>query len=116
MNIYKEAGERILKIRNMRGYSRQYLADQAGISVKYLYEIEHGRKRFAAGVLYNLCHALDVDNDYILTGRERVECNQNLLDVLELFKPEQTKYLEILLKEVYKLSKEKKESDCREGE
>lgn len=73
IEVYIEAGKRIRKTRVMRGYTRKYLAEQADISSKFLYEIENGKKGFSAHVLYNLCNALGVDCDYILTGRERPE-------------------------------------------
>lgn len=55
ITLYKEAGERILLVRIMRGYTRETLAERAAISPKFLYEIETGRKGFSAAVLFNLC-------------------------------------------------------------
>ena len=49
--ICKEAGKRIRTIRKERGYSRNQLAEKAGISSKFLYEIEQGRKKFSAETL-----------------------------------------------------------------
>lgn len=71
INIYVEAGKRIHAARLSHGYTRKYLAEQASISPKFLYEIENGKKGFSAQVLCNLCNALDVDCDYIMTGRDR---------------------------------------------
>ena len=103
MNWYKKAGERILLTRLMRGYTREYLAEQASISPKFLYEIETGRKGFSAGVLHNLCIALDVDSDYILTGAEKMEYDQKLKETLQLFKQNQTECLSEILKQIYDL-------------
>jgi len=69
MDIYIEAGRRIHTIRNMRGYTKKQLAALASISPKFLYEIENGKKGFSAQVLYNLSNALEVDCDYIMTGK-----------------------------------------------
>lgn len=82
MAVYKEAGERILLMRVMRGYTRESLAELASISPKFLYEIETGKKGFSAIVLYNICKALKVDCDYILSGKEKVDYDQKLLEVL----------------------------------
>ncbi len=71
INIYIEAGKRIHATRIRRGYTRKYLAEQSSISSKFLYEIENGKKGFSAQVLYNLCNALQVDCDYIMSGREK---------------------------------------------
>ena len=103
MNIYKEAGERICYVRSARGYSRDDLADLAGISTKFLYEIETGRKGFSAVVLYNICKALKVDCDYILVGNEKKVLDKQLVDILLLFNANQTELLASILKDIYKL-------------
>lgn len=103
MTVYKEAGERILLVRLMRGYTRESLAELASISPKFLYEIETGRKGFSAIVLYNLCEALKVDCDYILTGREKAEYDKKLIEVLQLFNNSQTECISAILKQIYEL-------------
>lgn len=104
VEIYKEAGKRIQNVRNMRGYTREYLAAQAGISPKFLYEIETGRKGFSAGNLYYMCRALEVRMDYIMLGEVSNTYDQKLMGVLELFEPKQTDCLEIVLKAIYDLT------------
>lgn len=81
----KEAGEQILLVRAMRGYTRECLAEIVSISPKFLYEMETGKKGFSAIVLYNLCVALGVDSDYILTGAEKVECDYRVVETLQIF-------------------------------
>ncbi len=101
--VYKEAGERILSVRTMRGYTRENLAELASITPKFLYEIETGKKGFSAIVLYNICNALKVDCDYILTGREKIDCDQKLVEILQLFNESQTERLSMILKQIYEL-------------
>ena len=103
INIYKDAGERIFLTRTMRGHTRESLAELAQISPKFLYEIETGKKGFSAQVLYNICFALHVDSDYILTGRQEITYDQNLIRILEMFKKEKTNQIGEILKEIYKL-------------
>lgn len=103
MAIYKESGERILLVRVMRGYTREELAEKASISPKFLYEIETGKKGFSAIVLYNICKALKVDCDYILTGKENVNYDQKLLEALQLFNQNQTECISVILKQIYEL-------------
>lgn len=103
INIYKNAGERILLTRVMRGYTRETLAELAEISPKFLYEIETGKKGFSAQVLHNLCKSLKVDSDYILTGKQVGTYDQNLIGVLELFERDKTEQLTNILKEIYEL-------------
>lgn len=103
MKIYKKAGERIYLTRVMRGYTREDLAELAFISPKFLYEIETGRKGFSAVVLYNVCQALKVDCDYIMTGKENVGYDQKLMNTLQLFNEKQTEKISEILKEIYDL-------------
>lgn len=103
MKIYKKAGERIYLTRVMRGYTREDLAELAFISPKFLYEIETGRKGFSAVVLYNVCQALKVDCDYIMTGKENVGYDQKLMNTLQLFNKKQTEKISEILKEIYDL-------------
>ncbi|MCI8372679.1 MAG: helix-turn-helix transcriptional regulator [Lachnospiraceae bacterium] len=102
-DLYKKAGERILLTRNMRGYTRESLAELAGISDKFLYEVENGKRGFSAIVLYSLSKALDVSNDYILTGKDNNNYDKKLISTLELFDKRQTEKLGIILKEIYEL-------------
>ncbi len=101
--VYKKAGERILLMRTMRGYTRENLAEMASITPKFLYEIENGKKGFSAIVLYKLCNALKVDCDYILTGKEKIDCDEKLVEILQLFNQSQTECLSIILKQIYEL-------------
>lgn len=101
--VYKESGERILLVRVMRGYTRETLAEMASISPKFLYEIETGKKGFSAIVLYNICKALKVDCDYILTGKQKGNYDQKLVEVLQLFNQSQTECISMILKQIYEL-------------
>ena len=103
MSIYKKAGERIFLMRVMRGYTRECLAEKAQISPKFLYEIETGRKGFSAIVLYHLSVALQVDCDYIMTGKESAIGDQQLLEVIKLFDQSQTERLLNILKQIHEL-------------
>ena len=100
-NIYKDAGERIFLMRNMRGYTRDTLAEMADITPKFLYEIETGKKGFSGCVLYNLCKALDVDSDYILTGKQGTVYDDRLVHTLELFQKDSTEKIVNVLKAIY---------------
>lgn len=103
MTVYKESGARILLVRVMRGYTRETLAEMASISPKFLYEIENGKKGFSAIVLYNICKALNVDCDYILTGKQKENYDQKLMEVLQLFNQSQTECISMILKQIYEL-------------
>ncbi len=102
--IYVDAGERIFLVRSMRGYTREYLAEKANISSKFLYEIETGKKGFSADVLYHICVALDVNCDYIITGKEEYTFDAKLAATLQLFDKNQTENLSIILRAIYEIN------------
>lgn len=80
-DIYKGIGLRIRKLRNDKGYTRDQLSELAGISTKFLYEIEVGQKGLSAATLYRLSKQLSVSADYLLSGN--VYCkNEQDLDVI----------------------------------
>lgn len=63
-------GPRVIALRVARGYSRIELAEKVGISCKFLYEIEGGKKGFSADTLFQLSRVLRASMDYIMTGSE----------------------------------------------
>lgn len=65
---YKEIGARIRALREDDGLTRDRLAERVGISSKFLYEIEMGKKGFSAETLRRLSIALDTSSDYLLSG------------------------------------------------
>ncbi|MGN1313456.1 MAG: helix-turn-helix domain-containing protein [Lachnospiraceae bacterium] len=101
--VYKQAGKRIYLARTMRGYTREILAEKASISTKFLYEIEMGKKGFSAVVLYNLCEALRVNCDYILSGKEKAGYNEEMIEILELFDENQIRKISRILKYIHEL-------------
>ena len=55
-----EISERIIALREARGFSTNKLANRAGISQSYLREIELGKKNPTIEILSYICEALDV--------------------------------------------------------
>lgn len=66
INFYKNAGKNIRLFRKMRGISCDLLALETGISPKFIYEIENGKKGFSADSLYKIATSLNVNCDEIL--------------------------------------------------
>ena len=60
MDLLQEMGERLTELRHKKGYSRQALAKRAGLSTRFLVEVESGRGNIAISRLAALCDALDV--------------------------------------------------------
>lgn len=55
-----EISERIITLREARGFSTNKLANRAGISQSYLREIEMGKKNPTVEILSYICDALNV--------------------------------------------------------
>lgn len=63
-------GERIKKQRLLNGYSREKLAEMAGITPRFCYDLELGLKNMSTNTLLKLSEALNVSVDYLLFGAQ----------------------------------------------
>ena len=77
----------------------------AGISTKFLYEIENNHKGMSAHTLLNICKALDVSCDYIMTGGGDYTCDQEVITIIESFDASQIPNVKKILTELLELSK-----------
>lgn len=66
-------GERIKKQRLLNGYSRETLAEMAGITPRFCYDLELGLKSMSLATLARLSSALNVSADYLLFGTQAGE-------------------------------------------
>lgn len=69
--VLSQMGERIRNLKIRKGYSQEQLAEYAKISTKFLYSIEKGKCGCSSTTLLNLANALEIDCDYLLTGKVR---------------------------------------------
>ena len=93
-----EVGSRIREMREMRHYTRDTFAGKVGISSKFLYEIETGRKNFSADVLCRIARELAVSCDYImLGGKEEQAGAMQFLKRLDELGPEKLGRMQELL-------------------
>lgn len=70
-DLNQEIGERVRMIREDQGRTREQLAEKAGISTQFLFEIETGRKGMTARTIIGIAEALNVSTDIILIGHYR---------------------------------------------
>jgi len=66
----EKIGKHIRELRKKQGYSREKLANLAGISDKFLYEAETGKKGVSAHTLSRLAASLGVTMDYLVSGKQ----------------------------------------------
>lgn len=71
-------GSRIREIREIKGYTREQLAEYAEISANFLWEIEVERKCMKVQNLAKLAVALDVHIDYLVFGSHQNFENERL--------------------------------------
>jgi len=64
----KEIARRIRGQRELNGYTREALEEVSGISVRFLFDIEKGKKDITTDTLIMLCNALNTTPNYILLG------------------------------------------------
>ena len=101
-----EVGGRIKYLRETNGYTREVFADKIGISSKFLYEIETGKKGFSANTLLKISQALSVSCDYILCGHQKENrISKQLDDILVSMDPgqmERVKEIMLLVRDISK--------------
>ena len=83
--LYVNAGKRIRKMRNSLGYSEGELAEAAGITRKFLSEIETDKSGFSADTLFKIAKALQTDCHYILVGILKTNTEDAISETEELF-------------------------------
>lgn len=101
VDFNKEVGERIKQTRQKNNYTREYLAEIADISPKFLYEVETGKKGCSSYVLYRITTALNVRSDYLLNGERELLEIDNIVCMLELFSPAQRNSVMDMIKSLY---------------
>ena len=75
-----DIGTNIRKYREMRGYTLPDLAQKAGVSKAFVWEIENGNsKRPGAETLFKIAEALDVTIAHLM-GKEPAGGGQNLIE------------------------------------
>lgn len=106
-DFYKKAGARIKEQRSKNGYTREYLAELADISPKFLYEIETGKKGFSAETLVKLATSLSVSCEYLLDSKAGETCNngvEEMNNLLRDYDKYQLPYLMDILKLINKIN------------
>ena len=79
-----QIGKRIKKLRLQREYTREYLAECADISAKFLYEVEAGKKGCSVYVLHRLAISLGVTVNYFLQDESQYMLSESEAAVLFL--------------------------------
>lgn len=105
--LKEEMGKRIEGIREERGITRERLAEISGISTKFLYEIERGKKGFSAETLLKIISALSCSSDYILKGEE-TRASISKINLPDVFNRKQIKKLEEIIRLIAEIEESKR--------
>ena len=99
-DLNEEIGARVRQRRKALGYTREYIAERANISVQFLFDIEKGKKSMTAMTIVNLAEALSVSIDFLLLGTEKKGERQSAEweQMFSLLVPEQRKLAEEILR------------------
>lgn len=92
-----EIGKRIGKARRSKHLTQEKLAESLGIETNSLSNIERGAKGFSVEILIKLCELLEVDANYIISGRYTVYSNRFVNHYLEKMSSHQTAYIEDMI-------------------
>lgn len=96
---YQEIGGRIRELREIQGYTREGFAEKIDVSVKFMYEIECGKKCFSVHTLGQMSKALSVSCDYIMFGEEKEYCGrEKIIHVLENLDSKQVRNIQDVLR------------------
>lgn len=87
-------GQKLREARLKKGFTQQALAEEAGIGIMYLSEIERGLKMPSLNSFIQLIEALDISADYVLrdeltSGKEYIY--DELTEKLKNLTPKQRK-------------------------
>ena len=74
---YKKVGERIAARRKELGLKQWQVNEMAGLSDKYLSNIERATSVLSIDVLMKLCNVLKTTPDYLLLGTENTQETEN---------------------------------------
>lgn len=92
-------GERLIYFRELRGYTTNKLANEAGISQSFLRDVELSKKNITVEYLSLLCDALKITlKDFFDYNNNNSINNEQLLELINKLSSEQKTHLAEFLK------------------
>lgn len=96
-----EIGNRLKNLRINSDMSREQLAERAGVSAKFVYDIERGVKGMSAETLGRLAKALGQTCDFLIRGvGDETDSRQKVMNIIEQYDDRQITALLHLLQAV----------------
>ncbi|MDF2923636.1 MAG: hypothetical protein K0R57_2550 [Paenibacillaceae bacterium] len=82
--ITKLLGERIRKIRKEKDLSQEQLGERAGLSEKYIGQVERGEKNLTIESQYKIAHGLNLTLEELFRSLDPIVREDSLGELLEL--------------------------------
>lgn len=95
---YRIMGFRIAQRRQALGLRQAQLSKAAGVTQKYISDIETGKKHPSLETLVNICEALRITPDYVILGAMVKEEDKNIVDSLKLLSPQEKRKAEKIIR------------------
>ena len=96
---YELIGKRIKKARKDKGITQERFAEELGVSVSFISQVETGEKRFNLERITEVSKILERPISYFIDGYEG-EANSDLEEIVELLKKMSDKQLKLALEVV----------------
>ncbi len=104
----EEVGLRIKKLREINRWNKEELAAKVGITTKFLYEVEAGKKGLSAQNLVKFSKVLKVSSDFLLFGKKgNVTRRDKTVEIIEAFPKEDRKSLQDIMQAILDIYKRK---------
>ena len=82
-------GERLRSRRNAIKFTQEFVAEQAGIGLRFYQMLERGEKNASLDTLIRLSRTLSISIDYLLFGDLSCTLENPLTDILSALSPQQ---------------------------
>lgn len=99
MNEYnpKEIAQRIWKLREENGFTREVLAERANLSGNFIYEVETNRRGLSADSMFSIAQSLSVSLGFLVTGKAPHKELNSIIELLSVCTPKQLRNVESII-------------------
>ena len=102
-------GQRVKERRKYSKLTREQLAEQLNVSVRFLADVEKGIVGVSLSTLRNLCNTLNCSADHLIGLDEKPNQNEHVVAIQKIkrFSSSHINSLEKILDDIYNLTQEK---------
>lgn len=93
---YKLVGKRIKKARSEKGLTQEKFAEELGVSVSFISQVESGNKKFNLSRISEVSKILERPITYFVEGYE-IKSNSDLEEIIAILKEMSDKQLKLAL-------------------